>query len=139
MLSSPYYSTSLKLHPDVKVIEENSLTYNLTETLVLPWGVTTVEKDVFNDFLNRMTVVIPDTVTDFDPAYNNSDKVIFMISEGNDKLFNTLLKTGTEIWTTKNIAQYYPGIDTGKPVEPGQDEFAWYDGCKYTKDYRKLL
>lgn len=46
LLSSPYYSTSLKLHPDVKVIEENSLTYNLTETLVLPWGVTTVEKDV---------------------------------------------------------------------------------------------
>lgn len=139
LLVSSYRSTSVKLHPDVKVIGEGSLSNYLTETLVLPWGVTTVEKGVFNNFQNRITVVIPDTVTDFDPAYNNSDKVIFMISEGNDQLFNTLVKTGTEIWTTNNIAQYYPGIDTGKPVEPGQDEFAWYDGCKYTKDYRKLL
>lgn len=140
LLLVPQDRTSVRLHPDVKVIGEDAFVNNSLEgTLVLPWGVTTVEKNVFSGFDNRVTVVIPDTVTDFDPAYNNSDKVIFMISEGNDKLFNTLLKTGTEIWTTKNIAQYYPGIDTGKPVEPGQDEFAWYDGCKYTKDYRKLL
>lgn len=117
LLVSPYFSTSLKLHPDVKVIGEDSLPYQLTGTLVLPWGVTTVEKNVFNDFENRMTVVIPDTVTSFDPGWNNSDKIIFMISKGNS-LFNTLLKTGTEIWTTDDIDQYYTGMDIDKPVEP---------------------
>lgn len=139
LLVSPHYSTSVKLHPDVKIIGENSLPNSLTGTLVLPWGVTTVEKNVFNDFENRMTVVIPDTVTSFDPGWNNSDKIIFMISKDNDSLFSTLLKTGTEIWSTGNIGQYYPGIDTGKPAEPDKDEFAYYDGCKYTKDFQKLL
>ena len=132
LLASPYYSTAVKLHPDVNVIGENSLPNGLTDTLVLPWGVTTVEKNVFNDFKNRVTVVIPDTVTSFDPGWNNSDKVIFMISQDNS-LFDTLVKTGTEIWTTRSLSKYYPD---GMPEE---DRFAYYDGCKYTKDFRKLL
>ena len=52
LLVSSYRSTSVKLHPDVKVIGEGSLSNYLTETLVLPWGVTTVEKGVFNIRLN---------------------------------------------------------------------------------------
>ena len=136
LLLVPQGCTSIRLHPDTKIIGADSFANNnLTGTLVLPWGVTTVEKNVFNDFNNRVTVVIPDTVTNFDPAYNNSDKVIFMISKGNS-LFDALVKTGTEIWTTSSIGKYYPD---GIPEVPEEEQFAYYDGCKYTKDYQKLL
>ncbi len=121
LLVCPRYSTSVTLHPDVKIIGEDSLPDSLTGTLVLPWGVTAVERDVFHDFQNRMTVVIPDTVTEFDIAYNNSNKVIFMIAK-NNPLFNTLVKTGTEIWTTGDIGQYYPEGTPEVPDEPEQPQ-----------------
>lgn len=134
LLASPNNVSSLKLHPDVKVIEENSLPDSLTGTLVLPWGLKEVDRNVFQKMKNRFTVVIPDTVINFDIDRNNSDKVIFMISKGN-RLFDTLVKTGTEIWTTDNIKQYYPN-----GITPALDKESYTDkeyGLTWTYDSKE--
>jgi hypothetical protein len=136
LIAVPAGAAAVSFHPNVKTIGANSLPFNLTGTLVLPWGVTTVERDVFHNFRSRVTVVFPDTLASFDISWNNSHQAVFMISQGSS-MYQTLLKTGTEIWMTSRLREDYYAGGTAQEAARGWkfENGKWYyyeNGAKKT-------
>lgn len=95
----------------------------MNETLVLPWGLTTIEDDAFVIAGYRPTVIIPDTVTSMQQnhAGGKDCSVIFTYSKSNTAVAN-VIGGKTDYFDrpisnpVDSLAEYYP--DHVKPSEP---------------------
>lgn len=110
-------------HPDIKIIGTGSCRGLMNETLVLPWGLTTIEDDAFVIAGYRPTVIIPDTVTSMQQnhAGGKDCSVIFTYSKSNTAVAN-VIGGKTDYFDrpisnpVDSLAEYYP--DHVKPSEP---------------------
>ncbi len=121
-----------KFHPDLKIIGAQSLSL-CNETVILPWGVTTIEEDAVYAPGYRPNVVLPDTVTSMlqNHAGGKDCSVIFTYSKSNTAVGN-VIGGQTDYYNrplyhpVDSLAEYYPDVPEARgqsstPVsEPSQ-------------------
>ena len=118
-----------KLHPDVKTIAANAFTYN-TGTIIIPWGVTTIEEEAFQIYGATTQIVLPDTLTSVKNLFNgNKDNhVTFICSKSNGVVQRDI---GNEedsfdipvLKVVDSLAEYYPGQATQpEPSAPAESD-----------------
>lgn len=114
-LCYPYWNPH-ELHPDVKIIGKESMISRLKGTIVLPWGVTTIEPYAFVvTGGGKPTIVLPDTITSMQQtdAGGKDCEVLFVYSRSNgvvqraignvtDSYDNPIAKP------VDSLAEYYP-------------------------------
>ena len=127
LLAVPYDHNAVLFHPDVEVICANSLPNYLKDELVIPWGVTTVENDVFGHFQNWLMIVVPETVVSFSSEGNHPANAVYMIWE-QGHLLHTLVQTGTEVWDDAYFARYYPEMENYVPPSPSSSPSSQTEG-----------
>lgn len=126
-----------KLHPDVKVLGAYAFLYN-TGSIIVPWGVTTIEENAFEIYGANTQIVLPDTLTSVKNLFHGKDNhVLFICSKSNgvvlrdignkkDSFDNPVLQV------MDSLAEYYPGYvsepsppeeskpESSKPTEPSK-------------------
>lgn len=118
-----------KLHPDVKTIAANAFTYN-TGTIIIPWGVTTIEEGAFQIHGATTQIILPDTLTSVKNLFNgNKDNhVTFICSKSNGIVQRDI---GNEedsfdipvLKVVDSLAEYYPSQATQpEPSAPAESE-----------------
>lgn len=118
---------SPKLHPDVKIIATNAFTYN-TGTIIIPWGVTTIEEGAFQIYGATTQIILPDTLASVKNLFPGGKDchILFICSKSNEVALRDL---GNQTDSFDNpvskvvdsVAQYYPGQATepSVPAESG--------------------
>ena len=119
-----------KLHPDVKVIGKYSILDGIRETLVLPWGVTTIEDQAFRFTGSPTTqVILPDTVTSMQQNHSGGKDctVLFIYSKSNKAVHSAIGKVtdyfGEPIGKpVDSVAEYYPNVPAAQGGTPPAPE-----------------
>ena len=141
LISCPNNKTSISFHPDVTTIQSYSfygshLVYGKNmyqtgfadskNTLVIPWGVTTIEKDAFQfDAFQSVTFILPDTLTELsiDP-YS-----FYLYSESNQTADSQSYSSSYRYKKVSSVADYY-GI-TPNAFKTFGDKTYYFDAdCK---------
>ena len=116
-------------HPDIKIIGTGSCRGLMNETLVLPWGLTTIEDDAFVIAGYRPTVIIPDTVTSMQQNHSGGKDctVLFIYSKSNKAVHSAIGKVtdyfGEPIGkSVDSVAEYYPNVPAAQGGTPPAPE-----------------
>ena len=103
-----------KLHPDVKIIAANAFPYT-TGTIIIPWGVTTIEEGAFQIYGATTQIVLPDTLTSVKNLFlcGKDFYFIFIYSKSNEAALRDLgnQKDSFDNPVSKvvdSLAEYYP-------------------------------
>ncbi len=133
LLCYPYWNPH-ELHPDVKIIGKESMISRLKGTIVLPWGVTTIEPYAFVvTGGGKPTIVLPDTITSMQQtnAGGKDCEVLFVYSRSNDvvqrAIGNATDSFGYPIANpVDSVAEYYPDhyAQTPEASEPSSEPSA---------------
>ena len=63
LIRCPINKTTIKFHPNTQVIKDSAFAQNnLTSPIVFPWGLQKIEDFIFNNRVDAVTVVMPDTL-----------------------------------------------------------------------------
>ena len=103
-----------KLHPDVKIIAANAFPYT-TGTIIIPWGVTTIEEGAFQIYGATTQIVLPDTLTSVKNLFPGGKDchILFIYSKSNEAALRDLgnQKDSFDNPVSKvvdSLAEYYP-------------------------------
>ena len=103
-----------KLHPDVKIIAANAFPYT-TGTIIIPWGVTTIEEGAFQIYGSTTQIVLPDTLTSVKNLFPGGKDchILFIYSKSNEAALRDLgnQKDSFDNPVSKvvdSLAEYYP-------------------------------
>ena len=103
-----------KLHPDVKIIAANTFPYT-TGTIIIPWGVTTIEEGAFQIYGATTQIVLPDTLTSVKNLFPGGKDchILFIYSKSNEAALRDLgnQKDSFDNPVSKvvdSLAEYYP-------------------------------
>lgn len=122
-----------KLHPDVKIIGKRAFRDDYRGTIIIPWGVTTIEEEAFVFWGGKPHVVLPDTITSMqqtDSEYKDAE-VVFIYSRSNEVVHSAVGDKQDSFQhpiaqPVDSLAEYYPDIpeaqgQSSSPVsEPSQ-------------------
>ena len=141
LISCPSNKTSISFHPDVTTIQSHSFYYShlvygenkyqtgfadSKNTLVIPWGVTTVEKDAFQfDAFQSVTFILPDTLTELaiDP-YS-----FYLYSKNNQAADSQSFSSEYRYKKVDSVAAYY-GITPNSFKTFGSKTYYFDADCK---------
>ena len=129
LIHCPYGNTKLKFHSNLKIVGTEAFSGTKVDTIVIPWGVTTIEKDAFDFALNgRPNVILPDTVTSMQQtrAGGKDNSLVFTYSKSNTAVAAAI--AGKTDYFDRPIAnpvdslyEYYPD-HVSPPQKPGTGE-----------------
>ena len=141
LISCPSNKTSISFHPDVSTIQSYSfysscLVYgennyqtgfaDSKNTVVIPWGVTTIQKDAFQfDAFQSVAFVLPDTLTEL-----SIDPYSFYLYSKNNQAADTQSFSSTYRYKEVDSVAAYYGITPSAFKTFGSKTYYFDENCK---------
>ena len=131
LLACPRNKTTIQFPKEVKIIGKSAFFNSAVQELIIPWGVTTVERGQLpkksENSQNPTKIVFPDTITDYQNgnfvSRENGVYLNIYYSRHNQALTQGLAVSKDEynwhptLYPLDSMAEFYPG-HTSEPSEP---------------------
>lgn len=124
LFTIPMDKTTIRFHPDLKILSPWCLGDNLQGTFVLPWGLTTIQDNAFAGCY-MSTYVIPDTAVNltkgsFSHANGTYYGIIFSKKNSNAVAAAPQFIENVTVKQVDSVMEYYPDISIEQKPESSQ-------------------
>ena len=103
--------TDIQFHPKLQTIGEHAFRYTESKKLVLPWGVTTIEKNNFWEQTHTGVIIIPDTLIHLDSSSRYVQCSYLVVSKNNVQIQEDIMETYDNDPRLGGVAQRPQGAD----------------------------